>query len=240
MGNRVTAKIFVGYDSREDIAWEVCRHSLLRHADEDLIVIPIRQESVRELGLYTRPLDKGASTEFSITRFLTPYLAAQSGWVAFCDCDFLFTVDVREVFEGLDPSKAVYCVHHDYTPAHSIKMDGKAQSAYPRKNWSSFMLFNCDHPDVQALTPAVVNSATPAYLHRLEWVQDAASIGALDLEWNFLVGEYPRPESTPRVLHYTVGGPWFDSWQDCDFADLWLRERDLYLQSLNRPVLQVA
>jgi hypothetical protein len=119
-------------------------------------------------------------------------------------------------------------------------MDGKAQSAYPRKNWSSFMLFNCDHPDVQALTPAVVNSATPAYLHRLEWVQDAASIGALDLEWNFLVGEYPRPESTPRVLHYTVGGPWFDSWQDCDFADLWLRERDLYLQSLNRPVLQVA
>lgn len=240
MGNRVTAKIFVGYDSREDIAWEVCRHSLLRHADEDLIVIPIRQESVRELGLYTRPLDKGASTEFSITRFLTPYLAAQSGWVAFCDCDFLFTVDVREVFEGLDPSKAVYCVHHDYTPAHSIKMDGKAQSAYPRKNWSSFMLFNCDHPDVQALTPAVVNSATPAYLHRLEWVQDAVSIGALDLEWNFLVGEYPRPESTPRVLHYTVGGPWFDSWQDCDFADLWLRERDLYLQSLNRPVLQVA
>lgn len=240
MGNRVTAKIFVGYDSREDIAWEVCRHSLLRHADDDLIVIPIRQESVRELGLYTRPLDKGASTEFSITRFLTPYLAAQSGWVAFCDCDFLFTVDVREVFEGLDPSKAVYCVHHDYTPAHAIKMDGKAQSAYPRKNWSSFMLFNCDHPDVQALTPDVVNSATPAYLHRLEWVQDAASIGALDLEWNFLVGEYPKPESTPRVLHYTVGGPWFDSWQDCDFADLWLRERDLYLQALNRPVLQVA
>jgi hypothetical protein len=240
MSNRVTAKIFVGYDSREDIAWEVCRHSLLRHADDDLIVIPIRQKSLRELGLYTRPIDKGASTEFSITRFLTPYLAAQSGWVAFCDCDFLFTDDVRNVFEGLDASKAVYCVHHDYTPAHSIKMDGKAQSAYPRKNWSSFMIFNCDHPDVRALTPAVVNSASPAHLHRLEWIQDANAIGALDLEWNFLVGEYAKPQKTPRVLHYTVGGPWFDDWQGCDYAELWLHERELYMRSLDMPVRQVA
>src|SRR6476659_1161949 len=175
MALKATAKIFVGYDSREDIAWEVCRHSLQRHTDDDLTVIPLRQQPLRELGLYTRAVDSKSSTEFSITRFLTPYLAAQSGWVAFCDCDFLFTTDVREVFEGLDPSKAVYCVHHDYTPAHTIKMDGKQQAAYPRKNWSSFMLFNCDHPDVRALTPAVVNSATPAYLHRLEWVQDAAS-----------------------------------------------------------------
>jgi lipopolysaccharide biosynthesis glycosyltransferase len=235
-----TAKIFVGYDSREDIAWEVCRHSLLRHADDDLEVIPIRQESLRELGLYTRPHDAKSSTEFSITRFLTPFLAAQSGWVVFCDCDFLFTVDVREVLANLDDDKAVYCVQHDYTPAHAIKMDGKQQSAYPRKNWSSFMLFNCDHSDVRALTPAVVNTASPAYLHRFEWVRDESSIGALDLDWNFLVGEYAKPEFTPRVLHYTVGGPWFDAWQNCDYAELWLRERDLYLQSLNRPALKVA
>jgi hypothetical protein len=240
MSHRGTAKIFVGYDSREDIAWEVCRHSLLRHANDDLDVIPIRQQPLRELGLYTRPLDSRSSTEFSITRFLTPYLAAQSGWVVFCDCDFLFTVDIRDVFEGLDPSKAVYCVQHDYTPAHSIKMDGKQQTVYPRKNWSSFMLFNCDHPDVRALTPAVVNSAEPAYLHRFQWVRDPGAIGALDLDWNFLVGEYARPETTPRVLHYTVGGPWFDDWQDCDYADLWLHERDLYMQSLDLPVRQVA
>jgi hypothetical protein len=235
-----TAKIFVGYDSREDIAWEVCRHSLLRHSSDDLAVIPIRQESLRELGLYTRPHDTGSSTEFSITRFLTPYLAGQSGWAIFCDCDFLFTVDVREVLQDLDSSKAVYCVQHDYTPAHSIKMDGKRQAAYPRKNWSSFMIFNCDHPDVRALTPDVVNAATPAFLHRFEWIYEQNGIGALDLDWNFLVGEYSKPERTPRVLHYTVGGPWFDDWRDCDYADLWLRERDLYMQSLNRPVLQVA
>jgi hypothetical protein len=119
-------------------------------------------------------------------------------------------------------------------------MDGKQQAAYPRKNWSSFMLLNCDHPDVRALTPAVVNTSTPAYLHRFEWVRDPNGIGELDLDWNYLVGEYAKPERTPRVLHYTVGGPWFEAWRDCDFADLWLRERDLYLQSLNSRVLQVA
>ena len=230
--SQVPTKLFVGYDSREDIAWQVCRHSALRHSGPDLAVIPLRQTVLRELGLYTRPYDLGASTEFSLTRFLTPYLAAQSGWVAFCDCDFLFTTDVRQVFDGLDADKAVYCVQHDYTPAHRVKMDGKQQSVYPRKNWSSFMLFNCDHPDVQALTPAVVNSVSPAYLHRLEWVSDDSAIGALDLDWNFLEGEYPKPAFTPRVIHYTNGGPWFDNWQDCDFADLWRNERDLYLDTL--------
>lgn len=240
MGSELPVKVFVGYDSREDIAWQVCRHSLLRHSDQDVTVIPLRQPSLRELGLYTRPVDAGASTEFSLTRFLTPHLAAQRGWVAFCDCDFLFTTDFRNVLRDLDPAKAVYCVQHDYVPAHQLKMDGKRQAVYPRKNWSSFMLFNCDHPDVRALTPAVVNSASPAFLHRFEWIRDAQSIGALDLDWNYLVGEYPRAEHTPRVLHYTVGGPWFDAWRDCDYADLWLHERDLYLQSLNMPVLQVA
>lgn len=225
------AKVFVGYDSREDIAWEVCRHSLLRHSQGEVSVIPLRQKALRELGLYTRPHDLGASTEFSLTRFLTPFLAAQSGWVVFCDCDFLFTTDVRQVFEDLDPAKALYCVQHDYTPAYKVKMDGKNQAIYPRKNWSSFMILNCDHPDVQALTPDVVNTASAAYLHRFEWIRDDSSIGALELDWNFLAGEYARPASTPRVIHYTNGGPWFAEWQKCEFADLWLQERNLYLSS---------
>lgn len=229
MLNQATAKIFVGYDSREEIAWQVCRHSLLRNSSSDLEVIPLRQNLLRELGLYTRANDIGASTEFSLTRFLTPYLAAQSGWAIFCDCDFLFTSDITKVFEGLDPAKALYCVQHDYTPAYRVKMDGKPQTVYPRKNWSSFMIFNCDHPDVKALTPQVVNSAPPAYLHRFEWISDDNLIGALDTDWNFLEGEYPKPDYIPRVIHYTNGGPWFDEWKDCDFADLWLRERDLYL-----------
>lgn len=222
-------KVFVGYDSREDIAWQVCRHSILRHSGERAEVIPLRQNTLRELGLYTRPHDLGASTEFSLTRFLTPYLAAGSGWAIFCDCDFLYTTDVCALIEGLDPSKAVYCVQHDYTPHYRVKMDGKAQVAYPRKNWSSFIVFNCDHPDVKALTPEVVNNATAAHLHRFAWVSDDSNIGALDLDWNYLEGEYEKPDYIPRVIHYTNGGPWFDEWKNCDFADLWLQERDLYL-----------
>ena len=240
MADSLPVKVFVGYDSREDIAWQVCRHSLLRHSDENIEVIPLRQSALRELGLYTRPLDAGASTEFSLTRFLTPYLAAQRGWVIFCDCDFLFTTDIRNVLEGLDPAKAVYCVQHDYVPAHQVKMDGKRQATYPRKNWSSFMIFNCDHPDVRALTPAVVNSVTPAYLHRFEWVADDEAIGSLESDWNFLEGEYAMPRTTPRVIHYTNGGPWFEQWQNCDYADLWLHERSLYLGSISAPEVRKA
>lgn len=227
-------KVFVGYDSREDIAWQVCRHSLLRHAREPLQVVPIRQSVLRELCLYTRPADPSASTEFSLTRFLAPYLAAQGGWVIFCDCDFLFTTDVRKVLEGLDPAKAVYVVQHDYTPTFHVKMDGQRQTTYPRKNWSSFMVFNCDHPDVAALTPAVVNASAPAYLHRFEWVADEDHIGALDLDWNFLEGEYPCPAVTPRVIHFTNGGPWFEEWTNVSFADLWLTERKLYEQAFSQ------
>jgi hypothetical protein len=226
-------KVFVGYDSREDIAWQVCRHSLLHHSGGDVEVIPIRQAVVRELGLYTRLHDQGSSTEFSLTRFLTPYLAARTeGWAVFCDCDFLFTTDVRGVLDDLDPAKALYCVQHNYVPAHSMKMDDQRQTTYPRKNWSSLMVFNLAHPDVQALTPEVVNSVTPAYLHRFEWVTDDSLIGALDLDWNFLEGEYPVPQDIPRVIHFTNGGPWFAEWQDVHFGELWRAERDLYLSSV--------
>lgn len=233
-------KIFVGYDSREDIAWQVCRHSLLRHATQDVAVIPLRQSILRELRLYTRPHDVAASTEFSLTRFLTPYLAGDQEWAIFCDCDFLFTTDIRKVLQGLDPAKALYCVQHDYTPAYGVKMDGKKQVAYPRKNWSSFMLFNCSHPDVQALTPAVVNAASPAFLHSFGWVRDNDAIGSLDLSWNFLDGEYPMPERTPLAIHYTNGGPWFDDWQNCDYADLWLEEHELYVSSNKNAQLPKA
>ena len=133
-------KIYVGYDSREDIAWQVCRHSLLRHAGTGLEVHPLRQSTLRELGLYGRAIDAKASTEFSITRFLTPYLAAYEGWSVFTDCDFLFTADIRKLERELDPSKAIHVVQHDYTPALAVKMDGKAQHVYPRKNWSRFDL----------------------------------------------------------------------------------------------------
>ncbi len=221
-------KIYVGYDSREDIAWQVCRHSMLRHAQGDICVHPLRQTTLRELGLYSRAEDAKASTEFSLTRFLTPYLAATPGWSMFIDCDVLFTGDVSDILLGLDNSKAVYCVQHDYSPANMIKMDGKAQHVYPRKNWSSMMLFNGSHPDVKALTPEVVNAAEPAFLHRFSWVRQDSDIGAADLTWNFLEGEYPVPAVPPKAIHFTNGGPWFDQWGKVAYGDLWSRERSMY------------
>lgn len=225
--------IFVGYDSREDIAWQICRHSLMRHASTPIAVHPLRQNSLRELGLYRRPYDNSSSTEFSLTRFLTPYIAASDGWSMFVDCDFLFTKDIERLFSGLDDDKALYVVKHDYVPANSVKMDGKAQTVYPRKNWSSMMLFNGASPYVQALTPNVVNTASPSYLHRFEWVPDEA-IGEADLEWNFLEGEYPASDSPPAAIHYTNGGPWFENWQSVDYADLWKSEEQLYLAAQKR------
>lgn len=220
-------KIFVGYDSREDIAWQVCRLSIQRHTGADVPVYPLRQSTLREIGLYTRAAD-AASTEFSITRFLTPYLGAHDGWTIFVDCDFLFTVDVRKVLDHASRDKAVHVVQHDYVPANAVKMDGQVQTVYPRKNWSSFILFNNAHPDVKALTPEVVNTASPAHLHRFGWVSSDDLIGNLPLAWNFLEGEYPRPAETPCAIHYTNGGPWFENWQDVDYADLWIAERERY------------
>jgi hypothetical protein len=226
-------KIYVGYDTREDIAWQVCRHSLLRHASEDVGIYPLKLAALRELGLYTRSADK-ASTEFSLTRFLAPYLAAHDGWTIFVDCDFLFTVDIMKVLDGVSRDKAVYVVQHDYTPANAMKMDAQVQTTYPRKNWSSFILFNNAHPLVKALTPEVVNTAAPAHLHRFSWVPDDSLIGELPLAWNFLEGEYPRPAQMPNAVHYTNGGPWFANWQDVDFAEEWRAERAAYEASIGQ------
>ena len=88
------------------------------------------------------------------------------------------------------------------------------------------MLFNCEHPAVRKLTPELVNRETGAYLHRMQWADDG-DIGALPVEWNWLEGWNEMPATgTPKVVHFTRGGPWFDQWQDVDYGDLWLAERD--------------
>ncbi|MCO5546753.1 hypothetical protein L7F22_000189 [Adiantum nelumboides] len=232
---RIVSKlsIFVGYDPREDLAYEVCRHSLLKHATFPIDVIPIKQAELRRSGIYVRDKDPTESTEFSFTRFLTPYLAAFDGWAMFVDCDFLYTADIRELVELIDDKYAIMCVQHDYTPKTATKMDGVVQTTYPRKNWSSMVLYNCSHPKNKVLTPAVVNAQSGAFLHRFMWLEDK-DIGSIPFTWNFLVGhnEMPRGSSTlPKAIHYTSGGPWFEAWQNCDYAQEWLQERDEYRRS---------
>ncbi|KAH7423055.1 hypothetical protein KP509_12G037400 [Ceratopteris richardii] len=222
--------IFVGYDPREDVAFEVCRHSLLKHATLPVEVIPIKQAELRRNGVYYREKDPTESTEFSFTRFLTPYLAGFEGWAMFVDCDFLYTADIRELAELIDDRYAILCVQHDYTPKTATKMDGVVQTTYPRKNWSSMVLYNCSHPKNRILTPTVVNAQSGAFLHRFMWLDDK-DIGSIPFTWNFLVGHNEMPRGSqvlPKAIHYTSGGPWFEAWQNCDYAQEWIQERDDY------------
>jgi hypothetical protein len=217
-------RIYIGWDRREPEAYDVAAYSLQRRASVPVAVTPIKLDDLRARKLFWRSEDPLASTEFTYSRFLTPALAGYSGWALFCDSDFLWLGDVAGLLPYTQSSKAVYCVQHDYTPKETTKMDGAAQTNYPRKNWSSLMLFNCAHPSVRRLTPDVVNSETGAYLHRMQWVDDA-DIGALPTEWNWLEGWNEKPASgTPKAVHFTRGGPWFPDWQNVDYGDLWRAE----------------
>jgi lipopolysaccharide biosynthesis glycosyltransferase len=219
-------RVFIGWDSREDIAYQVARSSLLKNASIDVEVTPIKLADLVERGLYARDIDPLASTEFTYSRFLTPCLAGYEGWALFVDCDFLFFGDVAELAKHQRPELALACVKHDHAPKESTKMDGAVQTKYPRKNWSSFMLLNCAHPSTRRLTPEVVSSQTGAYLHRMQWARDD-EIGEIPTEWNWLEGWNERPAvGAPKAVHFTRGGPWFKQWRNVDYADDWNREAE--------------
>ena len=220
---------FIGYDSKEDIAYRVCKRSLLSKSSIDINVTSLKLYELVYKNLYTRSIDPLASTEFTYSRFLVPKLMNYKGWAVFCDCDFLFLNDVSELFNKLDNSKAVYCVKHDYTPKEKHKMDGQKQTIYPRKNWSSFIIFNCSHKSNKKLTVDLVNSESGSYLHQFKWLKDN-EIGSLDERWNWLEGWTSQHNKTyPYAVHYTRGGPWFSEWQDVEFAKEWLDECKKYL-----------
>ena len=214
-------RIYVGYDSREDIAYEVCKYSIKKQ-NPDIEVIPLKLSTMRELGIYTRDVDKKASTEFTFSRFFVPYLMDYQGWALFVDCDFLFLSDPAEIFEQAKKEYAIMCVKHDYTPKEGFKMDGKHQLQYPRKNWSSCVLYNCGHPRNIRLDIKNLNTQDGLWHHRFQWLEDE-EIGELSHEWNWLTDWYKEPEDgKPKALHYTEGGPWFNHLQHIPYADIWL------------------
>ena len=216
----MTLKIFIGWDEREQEAYDVCVKSLLKHSSVQLDIQPIIKSVLMDTGEYFREQPEAGSVEFTYTRFLTPYLAGYRDWALFVDCDFLFTKDVAELFAMKDERYALMCVKHDYVPKNAVKMDGQKQVSYPRKNWSSCILWNCGHLSNRILTPYIASRQTGAYLHRFQFLSDYM-IGDLPLEWNWLEGEYDKPEVPPAAIHFTNGGPWFENWQNVDYADLW-------------------
>ncbi len=219
-------KIFIGYDSREPIAYHVLSHSIIQRATRPVSITPLIQDQLRGIGAYTRERCPTESTDFSLTRFLVPYLSDYEGISLFLDCDMLCLDDIADLeFEAaksviLEDSRAVWVCKHDYTPLGADKFLGQKQTAYPRKNWSSLMLF--DNAKCKSLTPDYVNTASGLDLHRFNWMPDE-QIGCLPLEWNWLVGEYPDREA--KMLHYTLGGPWFPDCKSTMDAP-WFEELD--------------
>lgn len=216
-------KVFIGWDPREDIAYQVTENSIIRRSTS-ADVVPLVQADLRQVGLYTRPVDPLSSTEFTFTRYLIPAIMNYNGWALFTDCDIIFLEDIQNLFDLADDKYAVMCAKHEYEVKESVKMDGKQQTVYPRKNWSSVMLINCGHPSNKALTPELVNSETGQYLHRFSWLKDE-EIGEFSHEWNWLVGVYNEPQDgKPKALHYTVGGPWFKDYRNCEYKREWIIE----------------
>lgn len=230
-------RIFVGWDSREIEAYDVCRVSLTRRASVPLTVTPLKLDELIAAKLYDRPFERRGnqridlrdgrpfSTDFSFSRFLVPSLASWTGWALYCDCDFLWRDDVAKLFALRDETKAVMVVKHQHAPPETSKMDGVVQTTYPRKNWSSLILWNCGHPANRAVTSEAVNVRPGSWLHGFRWLDDAA-IGDLPEAWNWLEG-HSAPSIDPRAVHFTRGGPWFPAWKSVAYADEWWREHAL-------------
>lgn len=220
-------RVYIGYDKNEDEAYEVCCKSLSIHSD--IKPEPLEIERLMASGLMTRPVDQrgqkydivsGApcSTDFAASRFLVPIIC-QSGWALFLDCDMVFMADPMELMEYADPSKAVMVVKHQHEGLEKDKMCGMKQTSYNRKNWSSVVLFNCDHPANRRLSIRDINERPGRDLHGFYWLHDD-EIGELPCEWNWLVDVQEQPEEV-KIAHLTLGGPWFEDWQGGSFDNIW-------------------
>lgn len=226
-------RVFIGYDKVESVAWHAMAHSILEHSSRPVSITPINLANLG--GIFTRERDPKQSNEFSMSRFLVPYLCGYQGTAIFFDCDMMLRTDIATVFDAMeqDPGRAVYVVKHDYQPSDTIKYLDTVQYSYPRKNWSSVVLWNCGHPANARVTPEFVNTTTPLQLHRFTWLQDE-EIGELDVRWNWLVGEYRDPPADVKNVHWTVGGPYFREYAEVDFADEWFGLRDRMTYCLQR------
>lgn len=225
--------IYLGWDSREIEAYEVAEASIRAAASGPVNITPLTLPRLEQQGLMRRPRVTSAgtmwdeishapmSTEFALSRFLPPILC-QRGVAMFADLDIIAYGDVYELQEQAvaNPDIALWCVHHNHRSGYTTKMDGQPQTYYHRKNWSSVMVFNCEHPANGGLTLELINSRPGRDLHAMCWLHDR-EIGSLDPAWNWLVGVTERPPA-PKIAHYTLGGPWLSNWQGGEYDHEWL------------------
>jgi hypothetical protein len=222
-------RVFIGFDPREAVAYSVLAYSILSRASCPVAITPL---ALSQLGrVLTRERHSLQSTDFSFSRFLTPYLSGYSGWSVFMDCDMLMLDDVAKLYALRDERYAVMVVKHRHDPREEVKFLDQPQSAYEKKNWSSVMLLN--NARCRALTPEYVNTASGLELHQFKWLESDALIGALPSGWNHLVG-YDAPRAGVSLVHYTLGGPYFEEYRECEYAAEWFAERDRMLAAAQR------
>lgn len=210
-------RVFIGYDPREPVAYHVCANSIIRNSSEPVAIAPL---ALNLLAPLYKEKHKDGSNDFIYSRFLVPYLCDFSGWAIYLDGDMIVRGDIADLFAERDEWKAAMVVRHPpYTTKARRKYLGAKNQNYPRKNWSSVILWNCGHYHNRMLTPDKVAKMKGAELHRFSWLQDER-LGALPREWNWLDTEYERKE-TASLVHYTLGTPCFRDYAACDHADLW-------------------
>ncbi len=223
-------RIFIGFDPREAVAYHVCANSIIRHASRPVTFTPL---ALKNLADYTETHSDG-SNQFIYSRFLVPHLMDYQGWAMFMDGDMLVRDDIVNLWNLRDEGKAVMVVKHDYKTKANNKYLGSKNQDYPRKNWSSVVLWNCGHPENRVLTPEFIENATGAQLHRFTWLADEM-IGGLPKVWNWLPDEFgENPDA--KLLHWTLGTPSFHEYADAPMAGEWHRERILMDYCLQRDI----
>ena len=222
-------RVFIGFDPREAVAFSVLAFSIQSRASCPVAITPLALSQLN--GLLTRERHALQSTDFSFSRFLTPYLSDYSGWSVFMDCDMLVLDDIAKLYALRNDQYAVMVIKHDHNPREQIKFLDQPQSRYQKKNWSSVMLFN--NSQCSALTPEYVNAASGLELHQFKWLDSDERIGTLPPEWNHLVG-YNPPRSDASLVHFTLGGPYFGEYRHCEYANAWFEERDRMLFAAQR------
>jgi lipopolysaccharide biosynthesis glycosyltransferase len=212
-------RVFIGFDPREAIAYHVCANSIIRHSSKPIAFTALALNNLQD---YEEGHTDG-SNQFIYSRFLVPHLMEYKGWAIFMDGDMLVRDDLEKLWALRDDSKAVMVVKHDYQTKLTEKYLGSKNENYPRKNWSSVILWNCGHEANKAVTPEFVQNATGAQVHRFSWLSDDL-IGELPKIWNWLPDEFgANPDA--KLLHYTLGTPSFHDFATTPMGDEWHRER---------------